>query len=320
MSGILAAQSTVCCCKSVPYAPCDYVEARTWYTQNPTAFPTVQVSAELVEILTRIHVPVSGTSCEECYGKQATIAWNVGGASLDRVPFVPGGGVLPTFARWESRWMDSGTFAQQPGQCNVVLGCCGGCCQPGGNNYDPTCVPNNFSQIWLCEFFGGYCACLMPWNRPQTNTYYYGCGQQNYDVPSPCAACSSRTRETGTRTALPLSVQPQFRIVITIGGGVGLVCSDPIAGCPPPFATGTIWRLEVERRMIVECSSGQGSGDIGFVAATYVRPCCNYLAGPAGTYTYCGTQATPRTGTESSLSECDQQTRTWNYAETAIVT
>lgn len=320
MSGVQAAQSAICCCKVVPFAPCDYNEARAYYTQNPSAFQVVAATADLMEMLTRIHVPVPDTTCDECYGKQATVVWASGGVALQRVPFTPGGGVTPTFARWESQWTDGGSFSQQPGQCNVTLGCCTTCCQPGATNYDPTCIPNIQQPAWFCECCGGLCGCRQPWNRPQLDTYYYGCGQEAYDVPSPCAGCSSRTRETGTRTRVPLRVQPQYRIVISLGGGVGVVCSEPAPGCPPPFISGTIWRLDVEHRLVVECASGTESGILGAIQATYVRRCCNYLAGPAGTYNYCGTQATPRTGSTTTITGCDSTTRTWNYAATALVT
>lgn len=318
MSGILAAQSTVCCCKPLPYAPCDYFEAREWYTQNPDAFPSVQVSVEVNHLITRIHVPVPDTSCGECYGKQSSLAWTVASQTLQRVPFTPGGGIFPPFARWESQWTDTGSFSQQPGQCDVTLECCASCCQPGGSNYDPTCIPNYQQPAWFCECCGGLCGCNQPWTKPQQNTYYYGCGQENYDLPSPCASCSSRTRETGSRTAAPLTVQPQVRIVLFLGGFTG-GCGNPLPNCPPPFVSGTSWQMEVEARVVIQCESGTTAGIEGTIA-TYKRICCNYLAGPAGTYYYCNTIANPPSGSFTSLQGCDQSTRTWTYAETAMVT
>jgi len=321
MSGILAAQGAVCCCKPMPFAPCDYFEARAWYLANPTAFQFIQASVSAMALETRTHIAVPDTSCDQCYGKQSTESWMAGTAVLTRVPVTPPTGIFPTFARWESSWRDGGSLTQTPGQCDVTLGCCAGCCQPGGSNFDPFCIPNYQQPAWFCECCGGLCGCSRQWTAPQQSTYYYGCGNENYDLPSPCATCSSRTREYGQRVIAPLAAQPQFRLVVTIGGSMGLVCFDPAPGCPPPFVSGTFWRLMVQRRTVLTCQSGTvGTGDYSEAGiVTYVRTCCNYLAGPPGSYVYCGAQS-DRAGSRTTTSGCDQTVTTWNYAATATVT
>lgn len=323
MSGVQAAQGAICCCKTIPFAPCEYWEAREWYLSNPTAFPSISANVSATETESRYLVNPPNTQCGLCFGKESNENWNAGGATLLRVPVAPQFGLFPIFARWQSSWMPAGSITQMPGTCSTTLNCCGGCCNDieGPSDYDlpPDCIPNAQQPFWLCQFYGGYCSCVKPYTYPMPARYYYGCGNEQYQVPSPCAACSSRTTENVITLRAPTSTALFYRIIVEIGGWQGATCNPFLPGCPPPFISGTYWQLSIERGTRNFCGSGNDPIFGNRIIAWWGRTCCNYRAGPAGTYRICISLQSP-SGSSSNVEGCDGRTWTWQYGLTASVT
>lgn len=315
MSGAHAALNSICCCKVLPFAPCDYLEARAWYLANPNAFPSLNVSVSAMEAVSRYLVNPPGTTCGLCFDKQASEVWTASSATVVRVP-VQSGPFNTGLARWESAWMPAGSITQTPGRCSTVLGCCTTCCDPP----DPPCIPNYQEQWWYCDFNGGLCGCRMPYTYPMPATYYYGCQNENYEDPSPCAACSSRTIEYNTRQRPPTYTESLYRIIITDYGSLGGLCDHTaIPACPPPFLSYVIWSVRIDKGTRSLCGDGTGPIVVSQRNVAWLRRCCNYLAGPRGTYQFCAPQFQTPSGSSTSTVNCDGATHTWQYSLTATV-
>ena len=132
------------------------------------------------------------------------------------------------------------------------------------------------------------------------------------DTVQVCTHCPSGPQQWSRNLEIPASgpVVMNFARIGIESGFTVTPCGTPTAGTPVQ------WVLEIGAQPYYDCDGERIGGGAAGYSLRYVKPCCNYLDGPTGTYTLAGDpyqSSTQNTG-------CLITQTTAQFSPTAIVT